>query len=64
MQLNVDMVRSNAGIDVRHNWETVWWEWPLNLRGILYYSVDRGHTYTEGVYLLGTLCARVSAAAM
>lgn len=51
--LNVDMVRANAGILERHNWDSVWWEWVLNLRGVLYYSVDAKHTYTEGVYLLG-----------
>lgn len=52
-QLNVDMVKANAGIEGRHAWETYWYEWPLNLRGILYYSVDKGHSYTAGVYLLG-----------
>ena len=52
-QLNQEMLSANARIDVRHNWESVWWEWPLNLRGILYYSLDKGNTYTQTVYLLG-----------
>ena len=47
------MVRANARIDQRHNWDSVWWEWPLNLRGILYYSLELKHGYTEMVYLLG-----------
>jgi dolichyl-phosphate-mannose--protein O-mannosyl transferase len=35
LQLNAEMLSANARIDVRHNWESVWWEWPLNLRGVL-----------------------------
>ena len=37
----------------RHPWETVWWEWMFNLRGLLYYSYDKANTYTQSVYLLG-----------
>ncbi len=51
--LNAEMVRANARIDQRHNWDSVWWEWPLNLRGILYYSLEKKHGHTELVYLLG-----------
>jgi hypothetical protein len=40
-QLNAEMLSANARIDVRHNWESLWWEWPLNLRGLLYYSQDK-----------------------
>jgi hypothetical protein len=39
-QLNQEMLAANARIELRHNWESVWWEWPLNLRGLLYYSRD------------------------
>ena len=39
-QLNQEMLAANARIELRHNWESVWWEWPLNLRGLLYYSKD------------------------
>lgn len=42
-----DMIVSNANILEPHAWESVWWEWILNLRGVLYYSVDQGHTYSE-----------------
>ena len=52
-QLNLEMLSANSRITQRHNWESHWWEWPLNLRGILYYSKDAGHTYTASVYLLG-----------
>ena len=44
---------ANARINVRHAWETLWWEWILNLRGLLYYSKDAGHSYTNAIYLLG-----------
>jgi dolichyl-phosphate-mannose-protein mannosyltransferase len=40
IQLNQEMLAANARIELRHNWESVWWEWPLNLRGLLYYSKD------------------------
>lgn len=46
LQLNAEMLSANARIDQRHNWESYWWEWPLNLRGILYYSYDLKDTYT------------------
>jgi len=39
-QLNQEMLLASARIELRHNWESVWWEWPLNLRGLLYYSKD------------------------
>jgi dolichyl-phosphate-mannose--protein O-mannosyl transferase len=29
-QLNSEMLSANARIDQRHNWESLWWEWPLN----------------------------------
>ena len=53
--LNKEMLRANAGITQRHPWESVWWEWIFNLRGILYYSYDKQLTYTQGIYLLGAL---------
>ena len=51
--LQKDMIVSNASILEPHNWDSVWWEWVLNLRGVLYYTVDKGHTFTTAVYLLG-----------
>jgi hypothetical protein len=49
----VEMLLANARISIRHAWETVWWEWIFNLRGLLYYSKDAGHSYTNAIYLLG-----------
>lgn len=53
-QLNGEMLSANARIAVRHAWESYWYEWPLNLRGLLYYSknVDDPDK-TNTVYLLG-----------
>ena len=51
--LQKDMIVSNASILEPHNWDSVWWEWVLNLRGVLYYTVDKAHTFTAAVYLLG-----------
>jgi dolichyl-phosphate-mannose--protein O-mannosyl transferase len=52
-ELNREMVSASARIEQRHHWDSVWWEWPLNLRGILYYSQEAGSGYSELVYLLG-----------
>jgi C-terminal four TMM region of protein-O-mannosyltransferase/Dolichyl-phosphate-mannose-protein mannosyltransferase len=59
-ELNHEMVVASARIEQRHHWDSVWWEWIFNLRGILYYSRDAGkdtgtpsHSYTETIYLLG-----------
>ena len=52
-QLNREMLAANARIELRHNWESLWWEWPLNLRGLLYFSKDMGEGRTQTVYLLG-----------
>jgi dolichyl-phosphate-mannose-protein mannosyltransferase len=51
--LNAEMIRANARIEQRHAWESYWYEWPINARGILYYSQDAGFGYTSSVYLLG-----------
>eukprot|EP00189_Rhodosorus_marinus_P004713 CAMPEP_0113962522 /NCGR_PEP_ID=MMETSP0011_2-20120614/5971_1 /TAXON_ID=101924 /ORGANISM="Rhodosorus marinus" /LENGTH=366 /DNA_ID=CAMNT_0000974403 /DNA_START=373 /DNA_END=1470 /DNA_ORIENTATION=- /assembly_acc=CAM_ASM_000156 len=34
---NVQMFRSNKSIKTRHPWESKWYEWILDLRGILYW---------------------------
>jgi dolichyl-phosphate-mannose--protein O-mannosyl transferase len=48
-----DMIKANAGILEPHAWQSTWDEWILNLRGVLYYSVDSKHTYTKAIYLNG-----------
>jgi len=52
-QLNTEMVSASARIEQRHHWDSTWNEWPANVRGVLYYSKDKGHTTSEMVYLLG-----------
>ena len=47
------MVAASARIEQRHSWDSYWYEWPINARGVLYYSRDVGSTQTESVYLLG-----------
>lgn len=48
------MLSANARIAVRHAWESYWYEWPLNLRGLLYYSrSDDSPELTNTVYLMG-----------
>lgn len=60
VELNREMVDASARITQRHHWDSVWYEWPLNIRGVLYYA--RGVTekteqgpvsLSENVYLLG-----------
>jgi len=41
--LNAEMLSANSRITQRHAWETFWYEWPFNLRGLLYYGKDRPH---------------------
>lgn len=36
--LNRRMVASNAGISKKHTWQTRWYEWIVNMRGVLYFS--------------------------
>lgn len=47
------MLSANSRITQRHTWDSVWYEWVFNLRGLLYYSKDSGNTYTNAIYLLG-----------
>lgn len=54
-ELNKAMLLGNAGIDQPHNWESKWYSWPINQRGVLYYSntTDLERGYTEAIYLIG-----------
>lgn len=36
--LNREMYAANARIKVRHHWESKWWQWIVNQRGILYFN--------------------------
>ena len=50
--LQLEMLRSNAGVDVRHNWESYWWSWPINTRGVMYWDKVK-KPLRELIYLLG-----------
>lgn len=56
-ELHWRQFRANQKVKTRHHWESRWYEWPLNQRGI-YYFVDRASTYTDAkpivrvIYLL------------
>lgn len=55
-ELNKEMLLANARISKRHAWESLWWEWPLNLRGLLYFTkkFEIGSVATKSrIYLLG-----------
>ncbi|CAN8072070.1 unnamed protein product, partial [Agarophyton chilense] len=36
--LNRQMYKANKGITVRHHWESRWWQWVINMRGLLFYN--------------------------
>ena len=54
--LNKRMVQSNASIKKRHTWESDWYQWIVNWRGVLYFlrkeDVDGKQMRTQ-IYLLG-----------
>ncbi|GJQ10438.1 hypothetical protein GpartN1_g2229.t1 [Galdieria partita] len=54
-QLNREMFRANKGIKDRHPWESKWYEWPLNLRGLLYFvqEDDEDESRMSQIYLIG-----------
>jgi len=49
---NVQMYNSNKSIKLRHPWESKWYEWILDLRGILYWSNNAGGK-NRRIYLIG-----------
>jgi dolichyl-phosphate-mannose--protein O-mannosyl transferase len=53
IDLNIRMVVHNANILEPHPWQSKWWEWVFNLRGVSYYGQDKPHTYTDHMYLIG-----------
>jgi len=50
--LNKEMLRANSSIKTRHPWESKWFEWPLDLRGILYYTGTSDKKEVK-MYLIG-----------
>lgn len=55
--LNGRMVGSNASIKKRHTWESKWYQWIVNWRGVLYYVLkskdENGEQLRAQIYLLG-----------
>ena len=52
-QLNSEMLSANARIEVPHHWMSKWFSWPLNQRGVLYYSNTMEDGAVQLVYLIG-----------
>ncbi|KAK4524769.1 hypothetical protein GAYE_SCF05G2672 [Galdieria yellowstonensis] len=53
LYLNKEMLRANSAIKERHPWESKWYEWPLNLRGLLYYTEELEDGRMKQIYLIG-----------
>lgn len=51
--LNIRMVVHNANILEPHPWQSKWYEWVFNVRGVSYYGKDLPFTYTSHMYLIG-----------
>ena len=53
LYLNYEMFLANRGIKARHHWESHWWQWVINQRGLLYYNENNeGLHAREKVYLI------------
>ncbi|CAN8071628.1 unnamed protein product [Agarophyton chilense] len=48
--LNKYMFTANAGITTRHHWESTWYHWIVNWRGLLYYNKEMDGRWAS-VYL-------------
>jgi len=60
IELNIRMVVHNANILEPHPWQSKWWEWVFNLRGVSYYGKDKPYTYTDHMYLIGNHAIHLS----
>ncbi len=49
--LNAEMYRANARIKTRHHWESKWYQWVVNQRGLLYFDEPRMEL-TSRIYLI------------
>ena len=56
-QLNAEMLSANARIETPHHWMSKWHSWPVNARGVLYYSTPTEDGAVQMVYLLGNPAA-------
>nr|AUE44562.1 dolichyl-phosphate-mannose-protein mannosyltransferase [Gloiopeltis furcata] len=46
VEMHVRQFLANRNVKTRHRWESKWYEWPLNMRGIYYY-VEKADGYTD-----------------
>lgn len=53
LYLNKEMYTANAHIKTRHRWESKWYQWIINQRGLLYYNeVNDDATRMQKIYLI------------
>lgn len=50
--LNWEMLRANSAIETRHPWESKWYEWLYNARGVLYSDENAGKGMKERIYII------------
>lgn len=49
--LNAEMYRANARIKTRHHWESKWYQWIVNQRGLLYFDEPKMELISR-IYLI------------
>lgn len=56
LYLNFEMYVANKGIKARHRWESKWWQWIINKRGLLYHNEPKtgsdDEAFVEKIYLI------------
>lgn len=50
--LNWEMLRANSAIETRHPWESKWYEWLYNARGVLYSDENFSRGRIERIYIV------------
>lgn len=50
--LNWEMLRANSAIETRHPWESKWYEWLYNARGVLYSDESIPGGRMERIYII------------
>lgn len=59
--LNGEMYRANARIKTRHHWESKWYQWVVNQRGLLYFDEAVGGGKRSRIYLIVNPAVSVAA---
>lgn len=50
--LNWEMLRANSAIRTRHHWESKWYQWLYNARGVLYLDEHLPENRRERIYII------------